>query len=504
MLNLAALWRNLTLPKKKVSWRNQVRWQLSDPLVRLSGADVWTINDATQNTVIFGANGSGKTSGSGATIAKAFLFAGFGGLVLTAKTGESETWYRYAEACGRLHDLIIVDVESGDCFNFLDYERTREGAGAGFTENIVALINSIYEIAQRGQPQSGNGDNQYWKQAQDQLARNEIELLIMADEPVSIPNLYKLIVSSATSEAMAQSPAWQEKSYLYQCLEKADKRHSNSERSKDLELVLDYFMSELPRLADKTRSIIVSSFTSTIDVLNRGLLRKLFTGDTNLVPDVVFDGKIIVVDLPVKEFFEVGRVAQVIWKTQFQRCVERRHVDETSRPVFLWVDEAHNFVTSGDMQFMTTARSCRACTVYLTQSYSNFLAALGGEQARASVDSMLGCMQTKIFHASSDSVTNSWAAESVGRVRQFFVNFSEHHEPIDLYDMIMPFARRPPSTTNGMNETMEYLLPPSTFPTLACGGPRENWEVTGVLFQGGRVFRSTGRPFLFVTFNQDC
>ena len=74
---------------------------------------------------------------------------------------------------------------------------------------------------------------------------------------------------------------------------------------------------------------------------------------------------------------------------------------------------------------------------------------------------------------------------------------------MDIYDMIMPFARKPPSTSNGMSETMEYLLPPSTFPTLACGGPRENWEVTGVLFQGGRVFRATGRPFVFVTFDQD-
>lgn len=503
MRSLITLLRKLVPSGSGVSPRNRHPWALDVPLIHLGG-DVWTIGDATQGTCIFGSVGSGKTTGSGATLAKAFLCQGFGGLVLTAKPSESATWWQYCEQCGRLDDLIIVDAESGDCFNFLEYERTREGLGAGLTENIVALINSINEVCKRGQSAGGRSDDEYWRATQSQFTRNEIDLLVLADEEVSIPNLHKLVASAPTSLKMANSEEWQCSSYLYACLEKADRRHSHSELSFDYEMVLDYWMKEFPALADKTRSIIVSSFTATIDILSRGLMRKLFSGQTNLTPDVALEGKIIVIDLPVKEFFDVGQVAQVIWKTQYQRCVERRNVNANSRPVFLWADEAHNFVTSSDQQFLTTARSARACTVFLTQNYSNLLAALGGENGRAVVDSLLGCMQTKIFHANGDSVTNSWAAESVGRVRQFFVNFSEHHEPIDLFDMIMPFARKPPSTTNGMNETMEYLLPPSTFPTLACGGPRENWQVTGVLFQGGRVFRSTGRPFLFVTFDQDC
>jgi hypothetical protein len=502
MLKLMQRIRELAFSRKAVSRRNRHPWALDTPLLTFAGNDEWTIGDATQGAIIFGATGSGKTTGSGEALAKSFLNAGFGGLVLTAKPGESGTWWRYCEETNRLADLVVVDAISGDVFNFLDYERTREGLGAGFTENIVALINNVQEVSKRNQSNGNRGEDPFWRTSQDQLTRNSVDLLILAGEEVSIPNLHKLVSSAPNSPATTRSNDWQRSSYLYHCFEKADRRLEGATKSGDFDLVFTFWMKSFPELAEKTRSIIVSSFTATIDILNRGLARKLFTGKTNLTPDAALEGKIILIDLPVKEFFEVGQVVQVIWKTQFQRCVERRKVTEFSRPVFLWADEAHNFVTSGDMNFQTTARSSRACTVYLTQNYSNLLAALGGEEGRAAVDSLLGSMQTKIFHANGDSVTNSWAAESVGRVRQFFTNFSEHYEPIDFFEMLVPFARKPPSTTNGISETMEYLLPPSTFPALACGGPRENWEVTGVLFQGGRVFRATGRPFLFVSFHQ--
>ena len=48
----------------------------------------WCLNDAFQGTQILGGTGSGKSSGSGQAIARAFLEANMGGLVLTAKNDE--------------------------------------------------------------------------------------------------------------------------------------------------------------------------------------------------------------------------------------------------------------------------------------------------------------------------------------------------------------------------------------------------------------------------------
>jgi len=65
-------------------------FDLERALTHFSGADAWTIRDACEGCQIFGVTGSGKTSGSGAALARAFLRAGFGGLALTAKPDERE------------------------------------------------------------------------------------------------------------------------------------------------------------------------------------------------------------------------------------------------------------------------------------------------------------------------------------------------------------------------------------------------------------------------------
>ena len=63
--------------------------------------DDFTIRQACEGISIMGGIGSGKTSGSGAQFARAYLRAGFGGLVLCAKNDEAELWREYAKATGR-------------------------------------------------------------------------------------------------------------------------------------------------------------------------------------------------------------------------------------------------------------------------------------------------------------------------------------------------------------------------------------------------------------------
>ena len=87
------------------------RFRLDTPLVPLSKQDRWTIADACEGTQIFGAAGSGKTSGSGQAIAKAMLRNGFGGLVLTAKPDERMLWERYAAETGRTESVLVFGID---------------------------------------------------------------------------------------------------------------------------------------------------------------------------------------------------------------------------------------------------------------------------------------------------------------------------------------------------------------------------------------------------------
>ena len=64
-------------------------WALSTPLVSFSKHDCLTIGRALEGVAIMGAIGSGKSTGSGRTLALAFLAAGFGFLVLCAKSDDA-------------------------------------------------------------------------------------------------------------------------------------------------------------------------------------------------------------------------------------------------------------------------------------------------------------------------------------------------------------------------------------------------------------------------------
>lgn len=476
-------------------------WSLSQPLLHWSAGDAWTIGDACQGTGVFGATGAGKTTGSGQAIARAFLRAGFGGLVLTAKPDDGQVFENYCRLEGRIDDVVVFDASAAHRYSFLDEELNRRGSGAGLTENLVLMFSTVLEIAERNGGQGGREDEGYWKRALRQLCRNLVDLLVLARGKVTIPELYRLVVSAPTSFEQIRSEEWKQQSFCFQCLAEADRKTKSERQQRDFELVADYFMQEFPGLSDKTRSVVVSTFTSMADVLNRGILRDLFSTDTTIRPEDAFDGKIIIIGLPVKEFAEVGQFAQVLWKYCFQKAAERRDIRANNRLAFLWSDEFQLFSTSNDALFQTTARSSRVATVYLTQNYSNLLAAFGGEQARAYTDSLLGNLQTKALHANGDPVTNEWAASLMGRTRQFFMNMNSSFEPTDAWSQL--FGRREDARTSaGMSEQMEFEVQPREFTSLRTGGPANRWLVDALVFQGGRVFESTGRTWLRATFDQ--
>lgn len=454
---------------------------------RRTPENYWSLADAFEGLQIFGGTGSGKTSGSGRAVATAFLEANLGGLVLTAKPDEVLLWQDYAKATGREPDLLIVDEASPHRFNFLRYELTRPGAGSGHTENLVNLFCAVLESAEKRHGQTG-GNDAYWQRTLKQLLRSAVDLAVLAADDVELPGLYRIITSAPRSAAEALDDNWRQSSACYALVEHSEKNAKLKGRETDWQLTRDYWMLEFPSLAPETRSVIVSTFTSMADCFLRGMLRQLFCTDLNFKPEDSFSGKIIILNLPVKEYNELGQFAQVLFKFIWQRAVERRiprgasreQTEQTIRPVFMWADESHFFANSYDAMFQSTARSSRACTVYLTQNLPSYHATFGGHNSRSEVDAFLGNLQTKIFHANGDSTTNNWAAETIGRTRQLQL-YGGHSEGVG--------ARGQPGAMNqnaGGSMVFEYLVQPQEFTTLRTGGREANRQVDAIIFQGGR------------------
>jgi len=473
---------------------------------RESGAsDYWSLRDAFEGVQVFGGTGSGKSSGSGQALARAFLSSNFGGLVLTAKTDEATAWKKMATEEGREADVIDVTVGGPYEFNFLRYELNRPGAGAGHTESLVNLFCAVLESAEKRQGQMGGGDA-YWNRALRQLLRNAIDLSIMATDDVDLAALYQIISSAPTSREEARDKSWQDSSICFELLQQAQARHTEGERAEDLKLVAAYFLREFAGLANETRSVIVSTFTSMADCFMRGVLRKLFCKGLNYSPDDCFDGKIIILNLPVKEFNELGQFAQVLFKFVWQRAVERRipegisreEAQRTIRPVFLFADESQFFVNSYDALFQSTARSSRACTVYLTQNLPTYFSVFGGPNGRHEAESFLGNLQTKIAHANGDPTTNLWIADTIGRTRQIQLSGG-------ISDGTTGYGKTSMNQSAGANMVFEYPVQPAEFTMLATGGPDHDFEVESIIFQGGRNWSPNGekpRNFIRHSFSQ--
>ncbi len=292
-------------------------WPLSQPLYHWSKADAWTVGDACLGTQIWGSTGSGKSTGSLAAITRSFLRAGFGGIFLTAKPEDRDVYLRYCRQEKRLGDVVLFGPQHPHAYNFVDAELSRTDGGGGIVENLTTLLATILELNER-KGGDGREDGGYWRKATLQLSHEAISLLVLAKGKVTIPDLYRLVVSAPTSVEQLRSDEWRRGSFCWECLAEADARPKNARQQADFELTTSFFMVEWVGLSEKTRSVILSSFSGMVHALNRGIARDLLSARTTVTPEMTQEGAIILLDMPVKVYGEVGRLVQVIFKYCFQ------------------------------------------------------------------------------------------------------------------------------------------------------------------------------------------
>jgi TraM recognition site of TraD and TraG len=460
--------------------------------------EAFRLGDALTGAVVFGATGSGKTSGPAKHIAYGYLAHGFGGLVLCAKADERKRWQQWAEDTGRLSDLVVIDGSGKQRFNFMDWEVSRAGVGAGLTINVVSLLDELAGAVAGRASDSGSGDNRFFSDALHHMNINLVDLPIFAGLVVALPLLRDLVSSAPRSLAEAASPEWNERSVCARVLREAAAAvlTADADTKNDFEECRKYWTLDFPALSEKTRSIITLSFAMLVQPFVTRPLRRLFSTDTTIKPEDAFTGKIIIVDLPVQEYRLAGRIANLAWKYCFQVAVLRRsdpmQTGVRHRPVFLWADEAQNFVTEFDSEYQAVARSAGGCTVYLTQNRESLRRVLGNDDT---TDSLLGNLQAKFFCQNAGE-TNEWASKLFGERWMTARTLSSNRQA----------AGEAPSTGISFTDQHRRFIEASEFTTLKRGGETHGKQVEAILYNGGRLFAVPGsnavQPFVKITFNQ--
>jgi hypothetical protein len=491
--------------RKHKTQRPQDGWDMSAPVLSLGHGEYIDLLRVMSGVFITGMTGSSKSTSSAKHLARSLVRLGCGGLILSVKN-ERAMWEQLCREENREGDLVTFDAQGNWRFDPIAFEVERKGPGAGQVENVVHLLSRLVDFTSRDRSQGGRDNEPYWRNACLRLLRNGVGALILARGSVSVLDLYRLVIGAGQSLDDVRSEQWRASSFCFRTLAEAEGRALNASERADLEIIADYWLVEFPALSEKTRSVIVSQFTATCDCLLRGTIRGMFCNGSNITPQAAEDGRLILVDLSLKEYGVTGLYANLLWKAAFQRSIERRNLHENPRPVFLWADEGHFLLQPEDSLFQSTCRSSRCASILITQNIANLDVALGsGDAGRAEAESLLSNFGTLVFHCNNCQRTNTLAAELIGRERALMASGSVNHATDDQLTALLglDWLGQNGSASAGFSEQLQYIVEQSVFTRLRSGGPGNRWLADTIIIKSGETFRSTGTTWLPVTFKQD-
>lgn len=469
---------------------------LDSPLFEWATGAPFTYRDSFQGVQVLGGVGSGKTSGSGRQLLMSMAEHGYGGLILCSKVSDLEDYLEIMRAAGRMDSVLVFEPDGPWRLNWLDYEFNRPGRGGRNILSLMQQLGELNELMDRGQgQQAGGGSDAYWARSRIQCVRNAVRLVALARGGLSMRSIYEVIEGIPQGFEQVADDAWKAESALYAHMDAALGRQDDLSPSEeeDLDLLGHYFLHFMAGLAVETLSPIKHGALGLFEGFLIEPLRGLFTTTTNVVPEMAFEGAIFIVNLPIKEFGEAGKLASVVWKLAFQRACERRDVTRHPRPVFLFCDEAHQYITPFDQVFAATARSQRVCTTFLYQNVDTLITSIGTSwHARHLVNAMLGNLATTIFHANTSPETNQWAADRIGQDLQWRLGGSSSNPN--------PMVGLGQASAN-ISEMLLHQVLPLEFQHLRTGGPENDFLVDAIVARAGRPFPD-GRNFLRTSFRQ--
>ena len=153
-------------------------------------------------------------------------------------------------------------------------------------------------------------------------------------------------------------------------------------------------------------------------------LPNIFTGFDGILDR----GKIIGLDMPKTFFYDAAQFIQIALKSAWQDAILRRDTRDANGellvpprfgrkigycPTFLVADECQETVDPGDQTFMAQARSKRACCVWLTQSHTSIVAAMGQGKERDADGFFQNCL-THVYFRQSDVESMKRIEKEVG------------------------------------------------------------------------------------------
>ena len=407
-------------------------------------------------------------------------------LWVCAKPDEPERVMRLARQAGWRGKIVDFSPESAHRFNALDYEARASGV-----DGAMFLLDQLLEAEGRSE---GQGGERFWEDSCYRHLRNVLMLLWLGKGRLSFAEAYRILTSAPTSAAAVKDPAWRASSHMAQCLVAAGFRH---EKSSELELCGEYFLSEWANLSQKTQSVV---YTMTVNILSRfvtGPTSHLMSGSepSTVTPDSLIDEPtILLVNLPYLQLREIARFQAIVWRSAVARAVLRRDVKKRPRHVVSVADEAQLFVTGADVENQQLARSQRLVAIDAFQTLPVLYAALGGsEKARHEAHAWVGGHVTRFIGSLGGCKTSAdFFSALCGQRRELMMGGSGGGGGGKGFDAVSDaMGIDSVQAQASFSEQYQPVFRPERFGDLRRGGPPD-FTVEMVCHMSGRRFEGNG------------
>lgn len=428
---------------------------LDAPLFMWTPHDAFTRRDLLRSICVQGASGSGKTNFIGYQIAKALVRdRDIGGCILASKPVEDlQFWQEKFRAAGRSDDLLVFGPGHDLRFNVLDHE-LKSGADS---RELSSFLMTLGETLNRGEGGTQHSE-QFFQQQSERMLQLAIEPVRLATGTVSPVDLQRFITGAAALPEQLATPAWQA-GFHNRSLKAAFNAPKNSIEAADFEQVLAYWLAEIPSLNDRTRSSITTQVQGILHVLCNGIVRELMATTTNVSPEIMDQGKWVLVDMPVSRFGASGAMVNGIWHLATQRHLLRRHAADKRKITVIWIDEFQNHLNSFDPQFLAECRSHGGCMAVYTQSLHSYYSALKGDHAAENAaQSLLTNFAHRIFCSLGDAKSAEWASGLLGQRLETMIGGSMTPEE-SMYDTLMGRTK----FTGSFQQSYQPVLQPAVF-----------------------------------------
>jgi len=368
---------------------------VSGPLKFQAGGYEWHWSDFYKNAAIFGQSGTGKTvcvlnailDGLMGSSSAAGLPAA--GLILDPKGDFRDKITTLCAQHNRSNDLMVIDpydLNKSIAWNPLDSD-----------DDALELAGRFGAVMEVLSP--AGSDDTFWIDSSKRLVENLIALIRYArpGEPPSLTEIYEAAMSDSKLDTWGQ-------------MIDDDDHDQNIE----LQRTFDYFFDVWKPMPDDTKGTVRSFVSNMLGSFLTKPFDTLFSGtSTNTISQMVENGKILYVYMPIADKETMSRVVSTFVKLAFYKEVLKRLNKE--RPSFFLCDEFQSFFTVGQGQgdadaFERTRQSNHANVV----AFQNLNALFKQTDRNEPVLNLLGNCAVKLFLRNTDKETNEYASELFG------------------------------------------------------------------------------------------